>query len=109
MGDANGEYTQVACRCYTHISSDPRSIVTRRLCIQADLAGEVVLFSLSLTEKGGKGMLAKQLYTFGVLKASESIHANMTAIQPMKPLLHAPPAQCTIAKPQCAAVGAVCS
>jgi hypothetical protein len=69
--------------------------LTRCVCIQADLAGEVVLFSLSLTEKGGKDLLAKQMYTFGVLKASESIHANMTAIQPMKPLLYAPPGQCT--------------
>ena len=47
----------------------------------ADLAGEVVLFSLSLTAAVGTAPVAKQLYTFGVLRAGASIHANMTSIR----------------------------
>lgn len=65
----------------------------------SDLGGEVVLFSLALVGKAE--VLSRQLYTFGILKAGTSAQDNMTAVQPMRPLLEAPAAQCTLSAPTC--------
>ena len=37
-----------------------------------------------------------QVYTFGVLPPGASVHGKVDAFQPMRPLLHAPPAVCTV-------------
>ena len=78
----------------------------------ADLAGEVVLVTLTLhrvaATSGGAGagaIVANQLYTFGVLKPGSSVGAKMDAVLPMKPLLKAPPATFTVSKAHCTTTG----
>ena len=76
----------------------------------SDLSGEVVLFSLKLlgtgaataeSKEGEVLVLSRQLYTYGVLKHGTSVDDNMTAVQPMRPLLEAPAARCTLSAPTC--------
>lgn len=73
----------------------------------AELAGEVLLFRLALLSTSSadaeafSNTISNQLYTFAVLQAGVSIHDKMDQVQPMRPLLHAPTAQCALSKPIC--------
>ena len=73
----------------------------------AELAGEVLLFRLALLSTSGdnadvsSNTISSQLYTFAVLQQGVSIHGKMDTVQPMRPLLHAPAAQCALSKPIC--------
>jgi beta-mannosidase len=63
--------------------------------IPAALAGDVAIFSLALTERGSL-KARRQVYTFGLLEPGSNVHDKMDARQPMRPLLHAPPARCKV-------------
>lgn len=85
--------------------------------VPANMAGEVILARLVLVgskqaQKEGRqadygaiegaGVLAEQLYTFGVLAAGSNVNRPVNAVKPMAPLLHAPAAACTVSVPACA-------
>eukprot|EP01043_Picozoa_sp_COSAG02_P083268 COSAG02_NODE_21320_length_793_cov_1.301153_1_plen_200_part_01 len=73
----------------------------------AELAGEVLLFHLALLStssadtEASSNTISNQVYTFAVLQQGVSIHDKMDKIKPMRPLLHAPTAQCALSKPIC--------
>ena len=86
--------------------------------VPANMAGEVILARLVLVgskraqkEGAGRsadysaiehaGVLAEQLYTFGVLAAGSNVNRPVNAVKPMAPLLHAPAAACTVSVPAC--------
>ena len=61
----------------------------------AELAAEVALFSLTLSQ-GGQLRAPRQVYTFGILKPGASVNDKMDSNLPMQPLLRAPTAQCEV-------------
>ena len=68
--------------------------------LPAGLGGEVAICSLELSETEHEVTqlrARRQVYTFGILKPGSSVHDKMDAIQPMRPLLQAPVAQCKLA------------